>query len=348
MLRDHLGNTRVVFRPGSGTSLSVLATHAYYPFGMENTAIGTGASGYDYKYNGKELDASLGLYDYGARWYDPAVARWLAVDPLAESMSNWSPYNYTFNNPINFTDPDGMAPDGDYYKTDGTWIKSDGVDDDKAYVEVMLTTAGESGISVFHTGFVEIAEGNTTLLNLASTSYGESSERLNDADEMSAISSAIVNNSMASGDDIPTTIDGFAFAASDGNARVAEFNSTSSSGRNGTSMQDAIAGAINALSGGEDLSNGATHWAGRDIGSSAEKRATGGLLFTDTSHDLHNLGSKTAPRAPVTTHWKDSNGRATGERGSYSYTWETTAAHGESTFMKKTAAFLNATGAPRH
>jgi len=32
-------------------------------------------------------------------------------------------------------------------------------------------------------------------------------------------------------------------------------------------MQEAIYGAINALSGGIDYSFGATHWAGNDIGS---------------------------------------------------------------------------------
>ena len=119
-LKDHLGNTRISLSQNG----NVLQEDTYYPYGMniKGLSYSNSCSENKYKYNGKrctersrsELQDDFGLdwYDYGARFYDPQIARWHVVDPKAEEMNSWSPYNYSFNNPIKFIDPTEMNPHG--------------------------------------------------------------------------------------------------------------------------------------------------------------------------------------------------------------------------------------------
>ncbi len=60
-----------------------------------------------YRYNGKELNEDLGLYDYGARWYDPAVAKFTTIDRFADKYAFQAPYAYAANNPVRYIDVNG-------------------------------------------------------------------------------------------------------------------------------------------------------------------------------------------------------------------------------------------------
>ena len=71
------------------------------------------SSEYRYGFNGKEKDddgefGSITNYDYGFRIYNPAVGRFLSVDPLTANYSMLTPYQYASNTPIQAIDVDGL------------------------------------------------------------------------------------------------------------------------------------------------------------------------------------------------------------------------------------------------
>lgn len=111
-LKDNMGNTRVTIGKSSSGIAEVLQVNHYYPFGMSYNSSGyqftLSGSENQYKYSGKEYQEETGLYDYGARYYDPVIGRWGVIDPLNEKSRKWSTYNYAYSNPMRYIDPDGM------------------------------------------------------------------------------------------------------------------------------------------------------------------------------------------------------------------------------------------------
>ena len=64
-------------------------------------------------YTGHIEDPEQGLVYMQQRYYDPAIARFLSVDPvgpLADPTNHFGRYHYAYNNPYRYTDPDGRAP----------------------------------------------------------------------------------------------------------------------------------------------------------------------------------------------------------------------------------------------
>ena len=94
------------------TKSKVVQANDYYPFGLTfNSYNRENSTPNQYLFNGKEKQDELNLdwLDFGARMYMPEIGRWGVIDPLASKFYSWSPYNYVFNNPINFIDPDGRS-----------------------------------------------------------------------------------------------------------------------------------------------------------------------------------------------------------------------------------------------
>jgi RHS repeat-associated protein len=58
------------------------------------------------RYTGQEWEEETGLYNYHARLYDPALARFLSPDPAGQGAS---PYAYVGGDPISFVDPTGRG-----------------------------------------------------------------------------------------------------------------------------------------------------------------------------------------------------------------------------------------------
>ena len=135
VIKDHLGNSRIIFKDSADMAVQI-SEHHYYPFGLEMSGDWTAMNqeGYDYRYNGKELQRQLdlGWYNYGARFYDPSIGRFMAVDPGASVYTSWSTYHYVYNNPLKYVDPTGAFID--YIDQSGNTIGTDGNDDGRVVV----------------------------------------------------------------------------------------------------------------------------------------------------------------------------------------------------------------------
>lgn len=102
---DHLGSTSVTAN-ASGTRTAELW---YKPWG-ESRGTPFGATPTTYCFTGQREDASVGLYFYGARYYDSTLGRFIQADTLVPSPGNpqsLNRYAYVLNNPLKYVDSTG-------------------------------------------------------------------------------------------------------------------------------------------------------------------------------------------------------------------------------------------------
>ncbi len=129
-LTNHLNNVlsvisdKVIPHPSGGSvayyKADILQAMDYSPFGVtlkgrDLTKTGS-LEDFRFGFNGMEADDEAkgegNSYTTEFRQYDPRLGRWLTCDPLMYYFEEESPYSAFSNNPIYFSDPTGLAPEG--------------------------------------------------------------------------------------------------------------------------------------------------------------------------------------------------------------------------------------------
>ena len=106
MLRTSLTSTAI-----TTNSSDVRLTELRY-FAYGRTRYDAGSQMTIYRYTGQRVETGTGLYDYGARWYDPLIGRFLAADSIVPNPGDsqaLNRYMYVLGNPLKYSDPTGHA-----------------------------------------------------------------------------------------------------------------------------------------------------------------------------------------------------------------------------------------------
>jgi len=263
LVSDHLGTPRMIFDQSG--SLANMKRHDYLPFGEEliapiggrSTAQGYSGDGIRQQFTQKERDNETGLDYFLARYYSSIQGRFTSpdepfADQFAENPQSWNLYSYVRSNPLVMVDPTGRL--GDYYSSNGEWLFTDNIRDDKVYVVTEVNEPDGSinyipqDLGITHTEFTRSAnivrhEGATSDANeyiwIAHTSNNEAS----------AIRSTLYNLLQSGFSSVPRAVKRTGLATTDSSVEA----------------NAARAGVIGALTGAADPTGGARRWDGTDF-----------------------------------------------------------------------------------
>jgi RHS repeat-associated protein len=355
---DHLGSPRI----NTDANGAITARHDYHPFGEEvgtlaggsihrTTAIGYNTDSVRKKFTGYERDLETNLNFAEARMLGSELGRFSTPDEffvgsVSESPQSWNLYSYVLNNPLKYTDPTGRIP------TDFIDLKSgvrttieDNID------QVIAATADEisklqklweDGSSAYYSNLRALQNSNRNqnmtgaqLTEIASIIFAECSVICGNWGEPAGIFGALRNRS--EGDGLGRGITGILTEANDKNqvSGALHKDKFSDPGASQSAKNNVYKGIANSIYRNRDFSDGgsggAFYWHGTDFhqptaGSKAyENFYRVGFQFTNPSHDLKGMGNHASGKG-------------------YVYKYESTAAYGQTTFMRLTSAWSNANG----
>ncbi|MDR1876023.1 MAG: RHS repeat-associated core domain-containing protein [Flavobacteriaceae bacterium] len=99
----------------SSPKISMVSQHVeYIPFGEVFLEEKNDKWNTPYKFNSKEMDDETGLYYFSSRYFDSKLSLFYSVDAAAEMTM--TPYQFSYQNPVKYTDPTGMVPEEEDYK----------------------------------------------------------------------------------------------------------------------------------------------------------------------------------------------------------------------------------------
>jgi RHS repeat-associated protein len=87
----------------------MVARYEYGPFGRVTAQWGAMAAANAMQFSSMPRHGNSGLSLYSFRGYDPTLQRWISPDPLG-ALSDANPYRLSYNGPLSYIDPDGLAP----------------------------------------------------------------------------------------------------------------------------------------------------------------------------------------------------------------------------------------------
>ncbi len=109
-IKDHQGNVRIGFDkdPATGKARTI-QEDSYYPFGLAFNSYVSGIQN-KYTFQGQETQDEYGLNWSQFKWrmHDPAIGRFISIDPLATDYTHNSPYAFSENRVVNGVELEGL------------------------------------------------------------------------------------------------------------------------------------------------------------------------------------------------------------------------------------------------
>jgi len=125
-IKDHLGNLRVAFKDSLGIA-KITQKQDYDVYGSELQGLSYTKPLWNqdnFKFLGRESIAQTGYVDLLNRQYDKILGRFTSPDPVTDGQESQSLFQYSWNNPVLLSDPNGNYPGEGLWKKFKNYIKS--------------------------------------------------------------------------------------------------------------------------------------------------------------------------------------------------------------------------------